>query len=139
MYEDTARRLERHYSCVNAATLWLVARDPDHAQELAHLALRYAELGDDDPTSTYWRAATRAEASLVLGDHETVEASLAEAARTDVGVALRATTRRQLALICSITGADPSLLDAVRASDGGALLRPPSQRGRALAAPDGPR
>jgi adenylate cyclase len=114
-YEDTARRLGRYFSCVNAATLWLVAGDTGRSGELARLALVYADKDDDDDESAgrYWRAATRAEAALVLGDVQAARTALEEAALGDVGVAMRATTKRQLLLICSLTGADPALVDVL--------------------------
>ena len=115
LYEAAADRYGRHYSCVNAATLWLIAGDRDRARDLAARArLLAAEAGDDE----YWRCATEAEASLVLEDVAAAQVALARAAAVspaDQGA--RATTRRQLRIVCAEVGIADDILS---------VLAPPS-------------
>jgi hypothetical protein len=112
-YEDVGRRLRGHYSCANAATLWLVAGDRARADELATLAQCFArESRDDDPDDEYWRAVTEAEAFLVLGDTNAAHDALSTASKMSAAdVAAIATTRRQLAQVCTVTNTDESVLD----------------------------
>jgi hypothetical protein len=110
-YEATARRLRRHFSSVNAATMWRLAGDDRRSRELARLALQLADGNDDEPDSTYWRAATRAEAALLLDDPDEARRAVDAAASEKVGLGLRATTRRQLSVVCASVGADLRLLD----------------------------
>ena len=111
-YAGVARRYGRHYACINAATLRLLAGDAPRARELALRArdLAGSEVNDGDEAG-YWRAATEAEAALVLGDPDGARAAVvraAEAAGEDL--AARAATRRQLALVCDATGVGNDVL-----------------------------
>ncbi len=103
---------ERHggsYPGINAATMWLVAGELTRARQLAGHAGELAA-GDD-----YWSVATRAEAALILHDVEAADALVKTAASTSDGAyAQRATTRRQLRLICQLVGADTAMLDALQ-------------------------
>jgi class 3 adenylate cyclase/tetratricopeptide (TPR) repeat protein len=106
------------YPAINAATLHLIAGDDARAAELAEraLAITLAEVPNHgDPLDDYWRAATAAEAALVLGRLDVAEAKLVEARRanTDDHAAL-ATTKKQLTLVCALRGVDASLVDALR-------------------------
>jgi hypothetical protein len=106
------------YPAINAATMYLIAGDTMHAHELAEqaLALTLAEQpGAGDSLDAYWRAATAAEAALVLGRLDVARAQLAiaRAANPDDHAAL-ATTRKQLTLVCHTRGDDPELVDALR-------------------------
>jgi class 3 adenylate cyclase len=87
---------------INAATLALLAGDDEQARALARALL-------DDPAvaeaSDYYKAATRAEALLLLGRTDEVTATLAGAAvhgSTDLGG--RSSTLRQLAMIARHLG-----------------------------------
>lgn len=113
MYEEVFGRLGGYYPAINAATLFLLAGDVDRARSYAHEALawcrRDANKGELDD---YYRAASRAEAHLVLG--QTLEAmqalhALASISRGDL--AARATTRRQLRLILDAQRLNDSILD----------------------------
>ncbi len=106
------------YPAINAATLHLIAGDAVHARELAAkaLALVRAEKPQvGDSLDAYWRAATAAEAALVLGQLDVVREQLAAARRAnpDDHAAL-ASTRKQLALVCAVRGDDPELIEALR-------------------------
>jgi adenylate cyclase len=66
----------------------------------------------NDPEDDYWRWASAAEASLLLGDLASTEHALAQATSvSSVGAALYAITRRQLSLVCSLTGCDQEILE----------------------------
>ncbi len=111
-YEDVYRRLGRSYAGINAATLWRIAGRIDHAHQLARevLVIVERETASLSPATAehYWAWATRAEALLVLGDSAGVVEALTTAvagARDDLGA--RATTRRQLRLLCKAIELDP--------------------------------
>ncbi|GAC1335778.1 MAG: adenylate/guanylate cyclase domain-containing protein [Candidatus Dormibacteria bacterium] len=117
LYEDVYRRFGRPYSCINAATMWLVAGDRRRSLRLAGEAMKLSvQVTPSGAEDLYWTQATVAEASLLLGDPATARAALAEArtaAPTDSGA--WATTRRQLAVVAAETGVDPALLDLLSA------------------------
>ncbi len=118
-YAALHTRNRSSYPAINAATLHLVAGDRDRAIEFAERALALARTEParaGDPLAEYWRAATAAEALLVLGRLDEARAHLAaaRAANPDDHAAL-ATTRKQLALVGHLTGdAVSDLLDALR-------------------------
>lgn len=140
-YEDVYRRLGRSYAGVNAATLWQIAGNKDHAHELAKhvldLVIREtaALTGPTDP-GYYWAWVTRAEALLVLGDRDSAVAALKTAAigaQDDLGA--HATTRRQLRFLCEMTGIDPAPFVEVLAQPEvihfcGHMTAPPGARAR---------
>jgi len=103
------------YPLINAATLSLLGGRRDKARTLAQQVLDRGQRGEDEPETPYWRAATRAEALLLLG--ETAKArkefkdaiSLAPRAYED-----HASTLRQFALILDELGEDRTWLDASR-------------------------
>jgi hypothetical protein len=114
LYEEVAARHEGYFSCVNAATLWRVAGDRARADALARRAAGLATAGGGGESDAYWKAATRAEVALLLGDLDAAKielASAAELARHDV--ASLAVTRRQLLLVCAETGTDARIVDAL--------------------------
>jgi hypothetical protein len=107
-YEDVFRRTGGVYPGVNAAAMWFLAGDPQRAEPLARAVLALADGAEQD----YWTAASAAEAALVLGDLTRARASLLLADRLSRDdLASRATTRRQLALLCRSAGHDPALLE----------------------------
>lgn len=136
-YEAIYRRLGRPYSCVNAATMWLVAGEHQHARDLAQAARALvAELAPGaDPQEQYWLAATDAEAALILGDDGATRAALARAASL-VGddLSSAATTRRQLTLVSHELARDPEILDVLPVPRivhyCGHLISPPGEGGR---------
>lgn len=108
-YEDAYARHGGAYPCVNAATMWLVAGDRERALARAAIAAELAS-GDD-----YWSVATRAEAAAVRGDAEGAADLVALAAQHSRGAhAARASTCRQLRLISSLVGIDPSIVEPLR-------------------------
>lgn len=113
MYGALFRRWGGYYAAVNAATLFLLAGDDEVARGYARETLAYCvrdpERGDLDD---YYRAASEAEAQLILGD--TLEAmkalhKLASISRGDL--AARAGTRRQLRLVLDAKRLNHSILD----------------------------
>jgi hypothetical protein len=111
LYGAIFARTGAYYPAINAATLWLVAGDPTRASRLADTVL---ELLAGTPEDSYWAAATEAEARLLLGERTAVAPALERAARLhDRDYAAVATTRRQLRMICEISGIDAQLLTAL--------------------------
>lgn len=115
LYEAAADRYQRHYSSVNAATLWLLAGDHDRAKVLAQRARDFATTARRDPThhdETYWSWATDAEAALILGDLAGARTALrAAAAVTPIDQSARVVTRRQLRLVCAALHEELALID----------------------------
>ena len=115
----------RSYNAVNAATLFLLAGD-GRASEMAKTAL--AECERENPGEPgaadrnapnayeplYWHHVTVAEAELVLGNISVVEDMLHKAGELPYGdFANRASTRKQLRLICEHSGIDLKILDGI--------------------------
>ena len=98
---------------INAATLALLAGDEGQARALAA-----ALLGDPAVAAAgdYYKAATRAEALLILGrDAEVTEALAAGPIRTSADHGARSTTMRQLAMIAAHRGLDEARRGALLA------------------------
>jgi class 3 adenylate cyclase len=111
-YETIFRRTRNYYPGVNAATLSLLAGDPNRAEELAKevLAACSATISHSD-SEAYFVAVTEAEAALILGDPDSARASLAKAARAGNGdLAAFASTRRQLKMVCAARAIAPDVL-----------------------------
>lgn len=129
-YRRIADRTHGYFPAINAATLTLVAGQPEVAERLAADVLALVETSGED---SYFSAATRAEAHLLMGDGAAAAVALAEAAdrhRGDLGAL--STTRRQLRLVCTLKGIDPAVL---------APLAGPSVVhfcGHRMSGPDGP-
>ncbi len=111
-YEEVFDRFGRSYSCINAATLWLLAGDAERSRHLADAALTLTRLSAVESTGdAYWLAATEAEALLLLGDPIAARAELERAEQEAPGdYASRASTRSQLRLICDHAGIDTAVL-----------------------------
>lgn len=106
-YESAHDRSGAGYHAVNAATMWLLAGDAERSRSLAEAALTPAA----DQGHGYWDAATEAEAALLAGDLIRAGDALARAADAGEGLfADRASTLRQLKLICELRGIDPQIL-----------------------------
>ncbi len=108
-YESVFRKLDRGFAGVNAATLWYLAGELDHARALAREVIDLVHGRPEAVTSTdaYWSAVTEAEASLVLGEYDVARRALLRAC--DVGfddVGARASTRRQIRLLADDLGLD---------------------------------
>ncbi|MDH3308854.1 MAG: cyclic nucleotide-binding domain-containing protein, partial [Acidimicrobiia bacterium] len=110
-YEAVFDRTGAAYHGTNAATMWLVAGDEDRAMELAARAVE----GTDSQDHGYWDAVTEAEAALVLGDVPRAEVALATAGNAGQSqFADRASTLKQLKLVCRLKGIDPGVLAPIR-------------------------
>ena len=102
---QSAHRYENAYSisggyfpAINAATMWLIADEPEKSRTMAHNAL--ADIGQFP--NEYWPLATAAEAYLLLGETTKARGALARAmASPTADLADIAVTRRQLATICA--------------------------------------
>jgi tetratricopeptide (TPR) repeat protein len=108
LYAEVFAGTGGYYPAINAATLWLVAGDGRRSRELAARVLQILARSDEE---SYYAAATRAEAELLLGRPEEALEALEQAAALharDYGAL--ATTRRQLRTICRILGVDEALL-----------------------------
>jgi hypothetical protein len=128
LYEQIYERLGRPYSCINAATMWLLGGDPDRTVALAGRA-RELSTGQDD----YWSAATEAEAALLLGDLPAATTALSRAAAVG-DLAQRSTTRKQLLLVCEAKGIDTAVLAPLAIPKVihycGHMIEPPGKAGR---------
>ena len=110
-YAAVYSRTGGYYPAINAATLYLVAGRKDAAENLASEVL--ALLGEQGGGS-YWEAASEAEAQLLLGRKERAKEALERAVATNDGDdAALATTRRQLRLVCGLTGIDRAILSVL--------------------------
>jgi DNA-binding SARP family transcriptional activator len=114
-YGEAFDRYHSPYLAVNAATMWLLAGDGERAAESARQGLDV--LADAKAASSddrYWLAVSEAEAALVLGDRQRAEDALRRAGQgSESALASRATTLRQLKLVCELKGIKPSLLAAI--------------------------
>ena len=106
-YAVVADRFDSGYAAANAATLALLGGDHDSAQRYAQRALELTDSTGPD----YWNLVTRAEASLVLGDGDGAREAIAAADQVEADWSMRATTRRQLGLLCKAAGVDRGILD----------------------------
>ena len=107
-YEAVYRDLGSPFPCINAATLWLVAGEDDRARGLAgEAAVLAASTSSSSSLDAYWADVTEAEAALVLGELERAFACVTRAGtRRPVDSGAKATTRRQLAMLCEHHGLD---------------------------------
>ncbi len=125
----------KSYNAINAATLYLLAGDRA-AAAMARAALE--ECARERPRSAalrYWHAATVAEAALVLGDSKQAQQQLAKAGElTGIDFASRASTRKQLKLICEYSSIDQHILAAISNPEvvffAGHIIAPPGEKGR---------
>jgi class 3 adenylate cyclase/tetratricopeptide (TPR) repeat protein len=108
LYRAIYARTGGYYAAINAATLSLVAGEPAQARELARTALDVLRrIGE----RSYYAAATEGEAQLLLGDEPAAREALERAAALHGGdYSSLATTRRQLRLVCGLTGIDPEII-----------------------------
>jgi tetratricopeptide (TPR) repeat protein len=108
LYAEVFARTGGYYPAINAATLWLVAGDVARSVQLAR---RVLELVARSGEVSYYAAATKAEAELLLGRSEPARETLERAATLNAqDYGALATTRRQLRMICEIQCLDEGLL-----------------------------
>ncbi|MFL6862642.1 MAG: TRAFs-binding domain-containing protein, partial [Allosphingosinicella sp.] len=114
-YRAAAELEPSTYALINAASLLLLAGQGEKAAALAADVIERVEAFPDEPETPYWRAATRAEALLLLDREAEAGAALAEA----VALAPRAwedhaSTLRQFALILVEQRREAGWLDPLR-------------------------
>ncbi len=110
-YERIAQRYGTYFPTINAATLSLVAGDRETARVFANRALALVDASSDE---TFYAVATQAEARLLLGDLTAAGSDLERAAGLHGGdFGAVSTARRQLRMICTITGTEPGILAAL--------------------------
>jgi len=114
-YRASAALQPATYPLINAATLSLLSGDRGKAEEIAREVLERISREPDEPETPYYRAATEAEALLLLGRLEEAEAALAAA----VEAAPRAwedhaSTLRQFLAIQEVLGGGTAWLDRLR-------------------------
>jgi class 3 adenylate cyclase len=108
LYQAIFDRTGGYYPAINAATLSLVAGEPERARELARTVL---DLLGREGDGSYYAAATEGEAHLLLSDAASARAALETAAALHAGDhSALATTRRQLRLVCDLTGLGRDLI-----------------------------
>jgi tetratricopeptide (TPR) repeat protein len=116
-YRRSAALQPATYPLINAATLSLLSGDRAQAEEIAREVLARIEREPDEPETPYYRAATQAEALLLLGRTGEAGAALeAAVAAAPKAWEDHASTLRQFVVIHDMLGSDPAWLD---------LLRPP--------------
>jgi adenylate cyclase len=97
-----------HFPAVNAATMWLIADEPDKSHKMALNALTNIE-----QENGYWPLASAAEAHLLLGQVPDARKALATAmASPAADLADKAVTRRQMAITSAKLGISWQLIDA---------------------------
>jgi class 3 adenylate cyclase len=101
LYEAVYFRGGGYYPGINVATLRLLAGERPAAERVAREVLALCAGPGEGAEEAYYRAATEAEAALVLGDADMARAALVRAANSGSDLAARAATRRQLRLICA--------------------------------------
>lgn len=135
-YAEIYERTRGYYPGINAATMNLVAWKIPEARSLAREVLAgLAGKGGSTAEDVYYQAATEAEAHLILLDEERAAEALGRALGTEgTDLAAQATTRKQLRLVCELTGANLSLLELFRTPRVihycGHIISPVSKRGR---------
>ena len=100
-YEAIYRRSGGYYPGINVATLRLLAGEPQKSDQVAREVLALCNATGGSTEDDYYRAASAAEAALVLGDVDAAGKALQRAVGFGSDLAARAATRRQLRLICA--------------------------------------
>ncbi len=103
------------YPLINAATLSLLSGDRGRAEEIAREVLERIAREPDEPETPYWRAATEAEALLLLGRTAEARAALETAvAAAPCAWEDHASTLRQFLVIQDALGGESDWLDRLR-------------------------
>lgn len=111
LYEAVYRRGGGYYPGINVATLRLLAGELPAAERVAREVVALCVDPGENTEDAYYRAATEAEAALVLGDASLARAALVRAAACGNDLAARAATRRQLRLICAARALSDDVLE----------------------------
>lgn len=138
LYDAIYRKSGGYYPAINVATLRLLAGEPQPAERAAREVLALCEVAAGSTEDAYYRAASAAEAALVLGDADGARSALQRAAEHGGDLAARAATRRQLRLICAARGIDDQVLAPLAPPAvihyTGHMISPPGATGRFPAA-----
>ncbi len=133
-YEAAYDEFGTSYTAVNAATLFSLAGDEAKALELA--GYTRAACASETGPETYWRAATLAEAALVERKFDEARDALKRAGGlvADRDFVNRASTRRQLDILCRHVGCTTDILDGISMPGvlfyAGHIIAPPGAEGR---------
>ena len=135
-YGRVYARTGTYFPGINTATMRLMAGERDVAGDIARRLIAEIEaLPVAEGVEAYYRAATVAEAWLILGETEAARVALAAAVAAhgdDLGA--RATTRKQLRHICRALNLDDALLDELAAGRvvhfTGHMIAAPGEPGR---------
>ena len=117
LYQEVFEKSGGYYPAINAATMSLFAGDTANCARMAALARERSAAAEHDggPQAHYWRAATRAEASLLLNELDEAKAAIMEAAdHIDGDYSASASTRSQLLRICAAMELNIGLLDPLK-------------------------
>ncbi len=116
-YGRVYERTGTYFPGINTATMRLIAGERDAAEDIAWRLIDEIEaLPGADGVEAYYRAATVAEARLILGETGAARVALAAAVAAHGGdFGARATTRKQLRHICRALDLDDALLDELAA------------------------
>lgn len=133
-YEAIYRRSGGYYPGINVATLRLLAGEPQAAERVAREVLSLCQPAGGSVEDDYYRAASAAEAALVLGDTAAAGQALQRAAGIGADLAARAATRRQLRLICAARAIAADVLAPIEPPTvmhyTGHMVAPPGASGR---------
>jgi hypothetical protein len=114
-YRRSAALQPATYPLINAATLSLLSGDRAQAEEIAREVLDRIAREPEEPETPYWRAATEAEALLLLGRLDEAKAALdAAVAAAPAAWEDHASTLRQFLIIQDMLGGDIAWLDRLR-------------------------
>ena len=110
-YEGVFDATGGHYPGINAASMYLLAGDPERAQDLARRVLNESLDGQAvDAEDAYYRGASQAEAHLLLGDARAMRLALGAARDCDPDNTIaHATSLQQLRLVGRALGQADSL------------------------------
>jgi hypothetical protein len=114
-YQRSAALQPATYPLINAATLSLLSGDRARAEEIAGEVLERIAREPDEPETPYYRAATEAEALLLLARTSEAKAALeAAAAAAPRAWEDHASTLRQFLIVQDALGGDSEWLDMLR-------------------------
>ena len=114
-YRRAAALRPATYPLINAATLSLLSGDRGQAEEIAREVIERIAREPEEPETPYWRAATEAEALLLLGRSDEARAALDAAVKAAPEAwEDHASTLRQFLVIQAELGGETAWLDRLR-------------------------
>lgn len=117
LYQEVFEKSGGYYPAINAATMWLFAGDMANCAKMAKLARERSAAAEHDESAQarYWRAATRAEAALLLGELGPAKSAIKDAVNYLNGdYSAAASTRAQLLRICAAMNLNTGLLEPLK-------------------------